>query len=176
MNLYLMGYRGTGKSTIARLVAERVGAAWIDADREIEGRAGRTIAEIFRDSGEPAFRELEAQVVAELAGRSDLVVSLGGGAILRDENRRALRASGRCIWLTAQPQTIAQRLAADAATAGQRPSLTPLGTLAEIETVLAARTPLYRDLASFTIATDDQPPEKIAAIVARMWGLGRTAD
>lgn len=170
-NLYLIGYRGTGKTTIARLVAERVGAEWADADREIEKLAGKTIATIFRDEGEPAFRDLEARVVAELAKRSGVIVSLGGGAILREENRKLLKDSGRCIWLTATPETIAARLAGDSATNGQRPSLTPLGTLAEIETVLAARTPLYRGLASFTIATDGHSPEKIAEIVARMWEL-----
>ena len=80
MNLTLIGYRATGKTTLARLLAERLGWDWIDADVEIERVAGKTIARIFAEDGEPAFRDIEAGVIAELAGRPNLVIAAGGGA------------------------------------------------------------------------------------------------
>ena len=79
MFLSLIGYRATGKTTLARLLAERLGCPWIDADTEIERRAGKSIARIFAEDGEPAFRDLEAQVVAELCRRGPLVLAAGGG-------------------------------------------------------------------------------------------------
>lgn len=169
MNLYLIGYRGTGKTTTASAVAKRLGWPCADTDRELEMRAGKSIANVFRDDGEPAFRDLESQVVAELSLRAGWVVSLGGGAILRKENRLILAASGRCVWLTATPATIAARLAADPATGGQRPNLTAHGGLAEIEQVLAERTPLYRELAAWTLATDGLSPDDVAAEIAKLW-------
>ena len=97
MNIHsiaLIGYRGAGKTTVAAELARRLGWDWIDADVEIERRAGKSIAAIFADSGEPAFRELEAAVVADLSRRDRAVLALGGGAVLRDDNRQAIRGCG----------------------------------------------------------------------------------
>ena len=91
MILTLIGYRATGKTTLARLLAERLGWDWIDADAEIERRAGKAIARIFAEEGEPAFRDLEAQAIADLCRRDRLVLAAGGGAPLRPESRRAMR-------------------------------------------------------------------------------------
>jgi shikimate kinase len=166
MNLYLIGYRGTGKTTVGRLVAAARGWPCVDADEEIERRAGKTIAEIFQEQGEPAFRELEAAVVADFTTRTDHVVSLGGGAILRAESRKQLKASGKTVWLTAAPQTILARLEQDAWTRQRRPALTVHATpLAEIEHLLAAREPLYRECADQIIDTEGKSPEEIAALV-----------
>ena len=95
MNVTLIGYRATGKTTLAKLLAGRLGWDWIDADSEIERRAGKTIAMIFSEDGEPAFRDLEAEVVADLCGRDRLVLAVGGGAPLREASRRAMRRRGR---------------------------------------------------------------------------------
>ena len=89
MNLSLIGYRGTGKTTLARLLARQLVWEWVDADVEIELRAGKSIASIFVDDGEPKFRDLEGQVIVELAGRDRLVIATGGGVVLREENRAA---------------------------------------------------------------------------------------
>jgi shikimate kinase len=167
--IFLIGYRGTGKTTVARQLAERLGWDWTDADDEIERRAGQSIAAIFADQGEQEFRNLEANVVAELCGRQRNIVALGGGAVLRDANRIAIRRAGVVVWLTASVDTLARRLAADESTASRRPNLTPSGGLTEIETLLATREPIYRACATFEVDTESKTPAEIAdEIVARL--------
>ncbi|HEX4150325.1 MAG TPA: shikimate kinase, partial [Pirellulales bacterium] len=90
MNIALIGYRGTGKTAVARALADRLGWQWLDADAELEARAGRSIAEIFAADGEEAFRNLESGVLAELGQRSRTVLATGGGVVLRDTNRELL--------------------------------------------------------------------------------------
>src|SRR5262245_25645065 len=101
----LIGYRGTGKTTVAQLLSERIGWNWIDADAALEQRAGQSIREIFQQHGEKAFRDLETETVLDLTQRERLVIALGGGAILREQNFRAIRR-GLVIWLQADPSTI----------------------------------------------------------------------
>ena len=122
MNLVLIGYRATGKTTLARHLAARLGWEWTDADVEIERRAGKSIARIFAEEGEPAFRDLEAQVIADLCERQRLVLAAGGGALFREESRRAMRCCGRVVWLTATPETILARMTADATTPDAGPA------------------------------------------------------
>lgn len=166
--IFLIGYRGTGKSTVARLVAQRLGRESIDADKEIERRSGKTIAAMFADDGEPAFRDVEAAVVNDLA-RTRLVVSTGGGAVLREANRATMQDAGPIVWLTANVDTIAARIAGDAATARLRPNLTASGGRAEIEAVLAERTPIYQACATFVVDTEGKTPAAVAdEILARL--------
>lgn len=162
MNVALIGYRGTGKTTVAQALARMLGWAWLDADVELERRAGQTIKEIFAAGGEGAFRDLEQLVVAELTSRDHLVVAFGGGAILRPENRAAIKAGCRTAWLMATPAEILARTSADPTTAERRPNLTAAGGLAEIEQLLAVREPLYRECADCIVATDGRSPESIA--------------
>ncbi len=164
-NILLIGYRGTGKSTVGRLFAERLGWAFVDADVEIEAAAGKSIADIFADEGEAAFRDLEQQVVAELVQRDKHVVSLGGGAVLREENRNAIRRGGQVVWLTASAAAIHARLTADESTPQRRPNLTPRGGLAEIEQLLAEREPLYRECATCDVSTADRSPAEIVECI-----------
>src|SRR5438105_8161852 len=163
-NLFLIGYRGTGKSTVAGIVAETLGWPWIDADSLLEERHGRSIAEIFASEGEAAFRDREAALLEELCRQEPLVVATGGGVILRDANRTLLRRSGRCLWLTADPPTIAERMAMDPATNARRPRLTS-GGIAEIEELLKIREPLYRQCADWTVDTMGRTPAEVAAII-----------
>jgi shikimate kinase len=162
MNLVLIGYRGTGKSTVARLVAERLAWPWFDADAEIESRAGKSIAQIFADDGEGAFRDWESQVVADLATRSSAVLALGGGAILRPENRAAILREGRVVWLTASPETLWRRIEQDRATAERRPNLTAEGGITEIIATLDARRDVYRQCAHHEVDTQGRTPEEVA--------------
>lgn len=162
--LTLIGYRATGKTTLARLLAERLGWDWIDADVEIERRAGCAIARIFAEQGEPAFRELEAQVIADLCGCCDrLVLAAGGGAPLRLENRECMHVAGPVVWLQATPETIYQRMTGDATTAGRRPNLTQQGGLTEIVQLLQKREPIYRESADLEVDTEGKTPEQLAA-------------
>jgi shikimate kinase len=162
MNLFLIGYRATGKSAVAEALSQRIAAPCIDADEEIARRAGKTIAEVFSQDGETAFRNLESQVVKDLAARDGCVVSLGGGAVLREENRHALRGRGRTVWLQASVETIQGRLLADRKTTANRPCLTPRGLAEEVEHVLAERTPIYSACADSTVTVDDKSPDAIA--------------
>ena len=161
MIISLIGYRATGKSTIARLLAEKLNAPWADSDQEIERQAGKSIARIFAEDGEDAFRNFEARVIFDLCQSDELVLATGGGAILREETREILRASGPVLWLTASPETIAARMNADAATASMRPNLTSLSQLDEIRSVLEFRTPLYQETATLEITTEGYTPEEI---------------
>jgi shikimate kinase len=156
----LIGYRGTGKTSVAQHLSTRIGWPWIDADAELELRAGATIKEIFERGGETAFRDLETTIVLELAARDRLILAWGGGVILRERNRIAIRR-GLVVWLQADPATIWQRIAADPATSRRRPNLTS-GGIQEIEQLLAARTPLYQECADLSVQTVSQTPDQIA--------------
>jgi shikimate kinase len=167
MILTLIGYRATGKTTLARLLAKRLGWDWIDAAVEIERIAGKSIARIFAEEGEPAFRDREARVIADLCRRDRLVLAAGGGAPLREENRGALRAAGKVVWLTALPETLHRRMTGDATTATRRPNLTAHGPMEEIAHLLAVREPLYRQTADLTVDTENGSPEQLADDILR---------
>jgi shikimate kinase len=168
--LVLIGYRGTGKSTIGRIVAERSGRRFVDADREIEARSGRSIRAIFAEDGEPAFRDWEERTLAELVAEArGAVLATGGGVVLRKANRRRLRDFGFIAWLTADPAELARRLEADPSGLADRPALTAAGTLEEIARVLADRTPLYRGLAHAIVPTDGRDIRDVAEAVLGCW-------
>ncbi|WP_435009751.1 shikimate kinase [Tundrisphaera lichenicola] len=168
--LALVGYRGTGKSTVGRIVAERLGRDFADADREVEALAGRSIRSIFEEDGEPAFREWESRVLLDLTARLvGGVVATGGGAVLSEANRQALRNFGLVAWLSADPESLLHRLRSSRRGVEDRPSLTPAGTLGEIAEVLQARTPLYQEAAHVIIPTDGRTPEQVADAVLEAW-------
>ncbi len=162
MNLVLIGFRGTGKSVVAQQLALRLGWDWIDADVELELRAGKSISAIFADDGETAFRELESKLLGELIERSATALALGGGVVLREENRALLRRAGKVIWLQADPETIEVRIAADPSTAVRRPNLTAAGGIAEIRNLLSDRSPLYRACADLEVDTERKTPAEVA--------------
>jgi len=163
MNLILIGYRATGKTTLARLLAERLGWDWVDADVEIERRAGKPIARIFAEDGEPAFRGWEVEVTGDLCRRDRMVLAAGGGAPMRPENRQAMRQGGKVVWLKATPETIYGRMSSDPTTVGRRPKLTDRGGLEEIEQLLLKRTPIYHDLAHLDVDTEGKTPQQLVA-------------
>jgi len=170
MKLILIGYRGTGKTTVARCLARRLGWSWMDTDDEIERSAGKSIAAIFRDDGEATFRDLESDVLADWADKEQVVLATGGGAVLRERNRRALHHGGTIVWLTASPPTILKRISADRTTAQRRPKLTSAGPEAEVSQTLEARSPIYRDCADLEIDTEGKTPPEIADEVLRQLG------
>ncbi|MFO0927779.1 MAG: shikimate kinase [Gemmataceae bacterium] len=162
--LFLIGPRGSGKTTVARLLAERLGMGWLDADAVLEERAGTTIREIFAAEGEAGFRQREADLLAELCGLDRQVIATGGGVVLRPENRRRLRESGFVVWLTADVDTLWARIAGDATTAARRPNLTT-GGRDEVAHVVATRQPYYRECAHLTVDTTHRSPADIVAAI-----------
>ena len=158
----LIGYRGTGKTTVAQILARQLKWDWVDADVEVELRAGKSIAAIFADEGEPAFRDLESLVVADLCTRERTVLALGGGAILRETNREKIAACQAVVWLQASAEVLAERITRDAATAGRRPNLTNHDGRTEIEVLLAQREPFYRTCATLEVDTENKEPAEIA--------------
>ncbi len=162
IGLALVGYRGTGKSTVGRLVAGLLGREFLDADAVLEARLGRSIRSVFETDGEAVFRDKEEAVLAELTSKpGQTVLATGGGVVLRPGNRAALRRFGHVVWLRADPAVLARRLRHDSA----RPPLTAAGTLAEIADVLSAREPLYREVAGTVIETGGCPPSEVARLI-----------
>jgi len=151
MNIVLVGYRGTGKSTVGKVLAARLGWPLVSTDAEIVLRAGRSVPEIVAQHGWEHFRDLESTVCREFSAQDRLIIDTGGGAILRQENVACLKKNGVLFWLTASIETIASRIGRDT----QRPSLTGTKSFVEeIEEVLAVRTPKYREAADHTVPTD----------------------
>lgn len=163
VNIILMGYRACGKTTVGRIVAEKLQRPFFDTDAMIQERAGKTIREIVADGGWEAFRALERSAVAELAGRKGCVIALGGGAVLDRQNVKALKRGGSFLWLTADAVTIAGRLKNDRASDAQRPSLSGADIGAEIEILLRERGPVYRLAADRTIDTTGRSVDEVAA-------------
>lgn len=173
-NLVLIGYRGAGKTTVGRLLAHRLGYAFVDTDPLIAERAGKSIAAIFAEDGESAFRELEAAVIAEAAARSHTVLSAGGGAVLRHDNRRRLRARGTVFWLAADAETLWERIRTDPETAIARPPLTEAGGLEEVRRLLAKREPHYRRCAHYRIDAAGRAAKQIADEIETLWKQAAT--
>lgn len=166
MNIVLIGYRGTGKSTVGRLLADRLGRDLVSTDAEIVKRAGQAIPDIVRQHGWEHFRELEAEVCRDLAGKDGLIIDTGGGIILRQENVDRLKANGRLFWLTAAIPTIITRIGSDT----QRPSLTGKKSFTEeVEEVLRERRPKYQAAADHQIATDGRSLSQVTdAVLAKL--------
>jgi len=170
MSVFLIGYRGSGKSTIGRLLADRLWQTFLDSDELIVKQAGKSIKEIFDSEGEPGFRDREAAVVRELAMLSDHVIALGGGAVLREENRNVLRKDGhKIIYLRCEPAELHRRIHADPQTAENRPALTGLGGgIEEIERLLADREPIYRACMTAELDVTNLSPEEATVYIARL--------
>jgi shikimate kinase len=141
-NIYLIGARASGKSSVGRELAARLDRDYLDLDEEIEARLPDGIAGFVLTEGWPAFRALESEALLEAAKRSGLVVATGGGAVLDEGNRRAMRESGRVVYLEASAETLAHRLAEDPRE-DMRPSLTGEDPAEEISAVLRERRNLY---------------------------------
>jgi shikimate kinase len=170
--LFLVGFMGAGKSTVGRIVAERMGRRFVDLDDSVEERTGTTIAEIFETEGEQAFRELESEVLLGVGGEDEVVVACGGGIVLSDENRRLMRDLGCVIYLAVTPEEALARVGG----AQSRPLLA--GKSGEVAAgLLDARRKLYESAADFTIDTAGKSPEDVGEeVLAAFETCGRFPD
>ncbi|NOY13928.1 MAG: shikimate kinase [Deltaproteobacteria bacterium] len=166
MNIVLIGYRGTGKSHVARLLGEHFGRKVISMDEEIVRTAGMPIPEIVEKFGWPKFRDMETAEARKLAGLDQLVIDCGGGIIERAENTGILQQNGRVFWLQASVESIVARIQHDT----QRPALVAGKTFTEeVAEVLQRRTPLYRAAAHHEINTDNRTPQQVVELIAEFW-------
>ncbi len=170
MRIYLTGFMASGKSTVGPRVAERLGLGFLDLDDLIEARAGRSIPEIFAEQGEAGFRRQEAEALRATARREDVVVALGGGALVEADNLAFARAHGTVVYLRVPVEELARRLEGQAA---ERPlmqdasgtPLSPAAMRARIDSMLAARRRFYEQ-AHVTVDAA-RPADEVAAAVAR---------
>ena len=170
MSILLIGYRGSGKTTIGKRLADRLWQPFVDTDELIVRKAGKNIKQIFEEQGEAAFRDLEEQAVKEAVSLSEHVISLGGGSVLREANRQAIKNSGRpVIYLKCEPAELHKRIHADPATAETRPGLTHLGgSLEEITKLLTDREPLYREVKTAELDVTRLTPEDACVYIVRL--------
>ena len=164
VNLYLVGFMGTGKSTVGRVLAHRLGMTLLDSDTEIERRVGHAVAEIFERQGEAAFRTLECEFIESGHPAEGCVVSCGGGLVMQEGMVERLRQRGVVICLTARPETILARTPPN----GSRPLLNVPDPLGRIQELLARREPVYRS-AGTQVLTDHRPLTEIVAHVQRVY-------
>jgi shikimate kinase len=166
MNIVLIGYRGTGKTEVGKLLAARLGMEYVGMDARIVEKAGMPVTEIVEKRGWPGFRDIETEVAREYAAQDNLVIDTGGGVIERPENIEALGANGKIFWLKASVPTIVSRIQSDT----ERPSLTGQKSFTdEVAEVLARRTPIYQASAHHEINTDTLTPEEVAEKIVTLW-------
>jgi shikimate kinase len=166
MNIVLVGYRGTGKSTVGKLLAERLGMRYLCMDAEIIKKTNREISEIVATYGWEKFRDIESELTKELAGLDDLIIDTGGGVIERQENIQHLRMNAQVFWLRASVETTISRIKDCTA----RPALTEGKTfLEEVADVLAVREPKYKAASHYEIDANGTSPSEIADTIATIW-------
>lgn len=156
-SIFLIGMMGVGKTTIGRLLAQAAGLQFIDCDRELEARAGASVATIFEVEGEEGFRRREAALLDELTRRHGIVLATGGGAVLREDNRRVLRERGLVVYLHSTVDEIVRRTRHDTA----RPLLQTDNPRARIEQLVNEREPLYRQTAHLSFQSGIINPKKL---------------
>lgn len=149
-NIFLIGMMGAGKTTVGRLLARRLKWRFLDSDQEIERRCGVTIPVIFDIEGEAGFRSRESQVIADLTAQEGVVLATGGGAVLHEDNRAALRSRGFVVYLSAPLELLVERTARDRS----RPLLQTDDPAARVAELLEARDPVYRQVADLVVQTD----------------------
>ena len=170
-NIILVGFMASGKSSVGRALSRRCGWTRWDADDEIVAWAGKPIADIFRDSGEDAFRELERSVVKGICLETGRIIAAGGGSFIDDENRRTMLDCGTVFYLSARPETIHRRVTGGNPNAPARPLLGEGNSLERITELLAQRMPAYSQ-AHHAVETDNLTPDQVAQAILKICGPG----
>lgn len=157
-HVVLVGMMASGKSTVGRIVAERLGRAYVDSDEQVEARTGRTVREIFESDGEAAYRALETEALVEALDRDvPVVVAAAGGTVLDPENRARMRAAGTVVWLDAEPEVLAGRVRR-----GDHRPLLGDDPVAAMRRLHAERLPLYREVADHVVDVTRRSVEEVA--------------
>jgi len=167
MKIFLIGYRCTGKTTIGKILADRLDFDFIDTDRIIEQETESTILQIVEKHGWGKFRQLEKQTLFNTKNNRKIVIATGGGIIIDHENQDFIKKSGFVVWLDADIKIIMSRLNTDHKTGESRPSLTHKDLLKETDELLSLRSPLYEKTAHLKIDTSSRTPEEIVNIIDR---------
>ncbi len=160
MNIILIGYRASGKSTVGRRLASRMERRFVDTDDLIESEEGQ-ISDIVKSHGWDYFRAREKRMIEKVSKEDNLVIALGGGAVLDIENVGALKRNGLIIWLKADQQTLLKRMHEDPQTDSRRPTLTGKGTLEELEETISNREPFYEKASEIQIDTSTLDVETV---------------
>ena len=170
MNLFLIGYRCSGKTTIGKSVARAIGWSFVDSDIWVIKACGKSIQDIIDTEGWNAFRRLEHSTIKQICTHDRQVVATGGGVVLDADNVKAIKNSGMVVWLDASAETIRKRMVEDRNSKHFRPALTDRGRIEEIEDMLSQRNPYYMSASDFFIHTDDLPPGEITRRIIERLG------
>ena len=169
-NVFLIGYRCTGKSSVAKSLAARLGWLFVDTDALLVAERRMSIKEIVASCGWETFRKFEHEVVKQVCGSNRQVVATGGGVVLDDANVRRMQANGTLVWLRATAETIRRRMMQDTDTNAFRPALTSRDSVSEIEETLLEREPVYRRVMDFHVDTDSRPVDEICEAIIQHFG------
>jgi shikimate kinase len=172
LNIFLIGSRGSGKTTVGALVGRRLKMPFVDLDDRVVQDAGMSIREIFAREGEEGFRRREREAVLQVKRLRNHVIALGGGTIMVSENLSSLRRVGKFVWLRAPAAVLWSRVSRDPHTIYNRPNLTAAGGLSEMEALLAQREPVYEDAATHVIDTVSMTVEQIADAIEMWYSAG----
>ena len=168
MNVVLIGFRGSGKSTVGKALSDRLGREFIDCDAWIEKHTGLTIREIFEKHGESHFRTLESQAIGELSAMDGKIIATGGGAALKYQNMQVFkRNGGKIFFLEVAPETAYRRIQEDATSRSRRPALTEKDPFTEVKEQIELRRPYYLKGADVTITTDGIRIDDIVAEILK---------
>jgi shikimate kinase len=175
MNLFLIGYRCSGKTTIGKSIAKAIGWSFVDSDIRVAKACGKSIQDIIDTEGWDAFRRMEHSTIEQICTHDRQVVATGGGVVLDADNIGAMKTCGILNWLGASPGTIRKRMLADKNSGHFRPALTDRGRIEEIEGMLLQRNPYYESASDFSILTDNMLVDEIAAIIIKKLSIGPVA-
>jgi shikimate kinase len=174
VNIILIGYRCSGKTSVGKRLARKQGWSFVDTDDRLTEKAGRSVKDIVEESGWEGFRRMEWEVVQAVCEQDNTVIATGGGAVLDPDSVAAMQKSGRVVWLKVSPQTAKQRMTQDRHTDEFRPSLTSQGLYDEIAAVLAERAPLYEQAMDVSIDTDNKAIDEIVDEIINGFKVSRS--
>ncbi|MCJ7686226.1 MAG: shikimate kinase [Desulfobacteraceae bacterium] len=167
MNIVLVGYRCSGKTTVGKLLARDLKREFLDTDLLIEGKTGLPIHLYVPQKGWRDFREVEREVVSHVASRDDLVIATGGGVVIDRENVRNLKKNGWVVWLDTGVPVIRERMKAAQKSGEFRPTLSGADPLDEIDQILQERKPFYEYASDFTVDTNGQPHQEVVQLIMK---------